>query len=429
MAPLWSPERVAELMADRRLRLQANPAAMRLQQYLLRPTASKSLQRHFDVLVKQAIAEAEQRPDAFREHEPLPGEVEVPKRPVPLLMTPTGTLLQQGVKAFCENTAIVGSTGSGKTSYLRGLAFSLANNGACVLQLCRKGGEFAEGTNSFVFSKAPFFLLRAADVPISFFTAPTGTSAQAWTSEVSGILARAFGLQHSQRLLTHVLDGLAAAHHEQGFTLRDVLVALQKRKPRPMSREAGFIEALLFAIETVVRELGPSSDVTKTDFLERLQETVGCMVVDVSELSAPVTVFVVTLWIQYIWRLRRAGLGASHELIVVLDDAIGLTRSSKFKDADEGSIIADLSLIARSVGIGCIFVSQAYGALSPTIRANTATTVVCSAEGPDAREVAEGLNLTREQAAELPLLRPGTAIVRARSVWPHALRGRFPEVK
>jgi len=66
--------------------------------------------------------------------------------------------------------------------------------------------------------------------------------------------------------------------------------------------------------------------------------------------------------------------------------------------------------------------------LSPSLRNNADTVVCLGSSGEDARAVAEHMNLSAEQAAVLSTLRPGEAVVFARSEWPLAVKGWIPEV-
>jgi hypothetical protein len=71
---------------------------------------------------------------------------------------------------------------------------------------------------------------------------------------------------------------------------------------------------------------------------------------------------------------------------------------------------------------------QNYAYAAPAITSNCMLTVCCGSCGRDAVELARNLHLTPAQAARLPLLQAGEAVLCARGVWPLAVYGRIPEV-
>jgi hypothetical protein len=256
---------------------------------------------------------------------------------------------------------------------------------------------------------------------------PTGTSREAWTSVVARIFARAHDLHASRRLFTRVFTDLyTGCAEDEYFTWDEFCTHLARIKVHPLSRQGGYREALLFAAEEFGREMGDALSFRASNYCERLQEDAACTVFDCSGLSEQSTVFLVSLIAEYIFRLRSVGSGSKRVVTFFLDDALGLTRASKFADAERGLPLADLALLTRSVRAGFAFFAQSYNGVSPTLRMNASTTVVCSATGDDAYEVARAFDLTREQADELRLLEPGQAVVLARSRFPYALRGFFP---
>jgi hypothetical protein len=97
----------------------------------------------------------------------------------------------------------------------------------------------------------------------------------------------------------------------------------------------------------------------------------------------------------------------------------------------EGGInpVANWAFMGRSRRMGMICAAQNYSLISPAFRNNASTVLCFSSWGQDARELALDLHLTKEQAARIPQLKPGEVIGIARSVWPLAVYGKFPEMK
>ena len=102
--------------------------------------------------------------------------------------------------------------------------------------------------------------------------------------------------------------------------------------------------------------------------------------------------------------------------------------SKGYESEGHTSPIADWALLGRALNIGLVIGAQNFSLISPTLRNNCDTVVSMGSYGEDASALAKFMNLNREQASVLPLIRPGEAIAIARSQWPLALRGAVPEV-
>jgi hypothetical protein len=79
--------------------------------------------------------------------------------------------------------------------------------------------------------------------------------------------------------------------------------------------------------------------------------------------------------------------------------------------------------------MGMVVSAQNFSLLHRALQHNTDGLMVFASYGRDAEELSRFMNLTREQAAMLPILRPGQAVALARSVWPLAVHGLVPRVR
>ncbi|OQY98218.1 MAG: hypothetical protein B6D36_17870 [Planctomycetes bacterium UTPLA1] len=91
-------------------------------------------------------------------------------------------------------------------------------------------------------------------------------------------------------------------------------------------------------------------------------------------------------------------------------------------------ILLPLVFLLHSRKMGLCVAAQNFSLISPALRNNTDTVLCFGSYGRDAEEVGRHLSLTKEQAAMLPVIRPGEVIAIARSTWPLAVHGFVPEV-
>ena len=256
-------------------------------------------------------------------------------------------------------------------------------------------------------------------------------SGLAWAIVLSELFAASFSLQASRRLLVDVFEQMYGESRSEGVSpvWSRLVQRLEHLKAMPMTREGQYRAAVLFCAKCVQRELGPALGHVSSDFFAKMQEFDGCLVIRTDQLSAQVATFLVGVFLHWAYEDRARRREEAHRrLVFAVDDALALVKGSTYTDTQELNPLSNLALMARSKNIGFVIGAQDYSLVSPALRGNCDTHIVCGAYGKDAEEVARDMNLTEEQEAELPLLRPGEAVVLARSTWPKAVRGRFPRI-
>lgn len=246
------------------------------------------------------------------------------------------------------------------------------------------------------------------------------------------LLATQFRLYASRRLMLDTLHLLFRRVRQGGTwpTLSEWIDCLEKINVPAMSRYGQYKEALLFSLKGLYYELGDVLDYAASDFLERLFVTPGCFVINTSGISVESASLLASLLINHAYESRAdADISQCQPIFFVLDDALPIVHGGTAAESEGGiNPMSNWSMMGRSRRIGMIVAVQNFSLISPALRNNTDTICCFGSTGRDAEELSRHLNLTREQAAVLPVMRPGEVVVWARSVHPLAVYGRQPEM-
>ncbi len=351
---------------------------------------------------------------------------------VPIAHLATGDVLSIPIDDLTKNALLTGPTGSGKTNSLRALTGSvIESNTGTVVVFDRKGGEVADCAY-LAQPNLPLLLLNFSELMIAGLQPPRGISLSAFASSIVALIASGFNLFASRRLLIDTLDTLYHRPQPQATwpTLSHWMGMIEAIRVNALSRLGQYREACLYTLKQILRELGGAVDFVSSNMLDRLLSHRGCVIIATNGLSAEISSFLASLIINYAYQSRE---GAAHNslepLIFVLDDALPLVRGSTDMEIEGGiNPISSWAFMGRSRKMGLCVAAQNFSLISPALRNNTDTVLCFGSYGRDAEEVGRHLSLTKEQAAMLPVIRPGEVIAIARSTWPLAVHGFVPEV-
>ncbi len=368
----------------------------------------------------------------FFENEPLPGtRLSDEAGLIPLVRLSNGSVFSVPLTALARNALVVGSTGSGKTSFTRLVVLSAVRHGASVCIWDQKHGEFGS-SETFAHDDQPFVVLHAEEVPWALLEPPPGVPFNAWTIIFARVLKKAFSLFASTRFLISVLEKLWQQPRAPGTapSWNELVRTLEGLNARPGSRDWQHRDSVGPVAKGIQRELPAAAKCVRSDFWHHAQRNAQCIVIRTDRLSDEVSQFLVSLSLQWAYEYRsRVDIERSRQLLFVLDDALSHARGSAHTDAQEVNALADLCVRARSKKLGVVVASQSWELLSPALRTNCDLIAICSASGGDVEELRRDLLLTDAQAARLATLTPGEAVVLSRATWKKPVLGRFPEVR
>lgn len=190
-------------------------------------------------------------------------------------------------------------------------------------------------------------------------------------------------------------------------------------------RTAGFASLAYGNYQDVLMGFGNHIDAHCSSFFEKLITQKGAVSLFLDVPDNLVTLFVSILML-YAFHYRKNN---HHEglLLFVIDDSLKISAGSTHMES-QGLFnpITDFITKQRLLNMGTIISTQYPNVLSPVILANTSNIIALRSADPILGKM---MQLTPEQMAVLPSLQEGECVCLARSIWPRAVRGRFPEVK
>jgi hypothetical protein len=257
-----------------------------------------------------------------------------------------------------------------------------------------------------------------------------GMSLDAFINTLVQLLIGHLDLIASRRLMLQSLHLLFQKFRAKqvSLLLKDLIGLVESIRASSLSRQGQYREAVLFALLEMHYTFGRVFNYAESDMLERIVSYPGCVVIQTAGLPPEMASLLASLFIHYAYERRGALEGNHHLLTFVLDDALPLVQA-RGSEVDRINPLARWAFMGRSRRMGIVVSAQNFSLIHDALKNNTETVVCCASYGRDAEELARYMNLTREQAAVLPMLRPGEVVAIARGAWPLAVRGRFPEVR
>ena len=382
-----------------------------------------------EIRVRKLVAQA--IPNPFIENLPPAGSMPQLKRGrIPLAKLPFKTVIsvELGLSGSSRNLLICGPTGVGKSNLLR--IISLAASGLAIQVILDRKGDL-EGLAEME-QDGEVVVLDALDLHLALFQVLPGMSVAEFIALMTEMLARNLHLEASRRLISDLLYVLFTRKNdgEARVALSQLIDLVEKIRADALSRLGQYREAVLYALKDLLRRSGGILDHVSSNLLENVFSRPRTVIIKGGSIPVDHASLIVSLFVMYIFETRRKSRQTEPPVMFVLDDALPLVTGSMQRETEGGmNPIANWSFMGRALNIGLVVAAQNFSLVSPALRNNCDTLVCLGSSGEDAAAVARHMNLNKEQAAILPTLRPGEAIVLARSVWPLAVKGFIPEVR
>ena len=369
--------------------------------------------------------------DAFLENYP-PRKKLPPVQPgrIPLVKLQTGGTmsLEVGLGGTARNILLCGPTGSGKTNALK--VILTAASGKSIIVVFDKKGDLAEVAEFQ--QQGEVVCIDAREIKLAMFQPIPKMRVEDFVAIITEILARGLNLMASRRLISDVLT-MMFTRKNNGSTrvsLSQLIEDIERIRANSLSRLGQYREAVLYALKDLLRRSGGILDYTESNFLQEVFSRCRTFIIDCGNIPVDHLSLIVSLFYMHVYESRRISRTNYPPLLMVVDDALPLVTGSTAGETEGGTNpISTWSFMGRSFNIGLVVSAQNFSLISPALRNNTDTLMCFGGLGEDVQALARHMNLTREQAAVIPQLSPGEAIVFARSEWPLAVKGFVPEVK
>ncbi len=351
---------------------------------------------------------------------------------IPIARLLTDDVLSIPIEHLVRNMLLCGPTGSGKTNYLRILlAAVMKSPSGLVVAFDRKGGELVNCA-TLTTPGIPIWVLLFNELMLAALQKPDQVALDSFVNTFVQLTATQLNLFASRRLLGETLALQYKRERPQGRwpRLSDWIATIDNIHVNALSRLGQYREAALWSLKSIYRELWQVIDYAASNMLDELFKLRGCVVISTSGLSVEAESFLISLIINHAYLSRQNQDPDSIEpLIFVLDDSLPLVRGDTAREVEGGiNPISNWAFMGRSRKISLVCAIQNFALISPALSNNSDTVLCFGSYGQDAHSLARYMNLTPEQAAVLPVIRPGEVIAIARSTWPVAIRGSVPEV-
>ncbi|MCK6464020.1 MAG: ATP-binding protein [Phycisphaerae bacterium] len=413
---------VLDLMQDPQLRLADRPWMLRTASHLLLNPGDPYLQESFRNGVEERLYSAASSSDAFYANYPplgahLSGDLVVVKLP--------SHVLPMRIDALGRNLAVVGPTGSGKTSLVILLLAQLAPRARVIVIDRKRELRKLAGVPQL---GAFWTVLHWLQLSLALLQPPPGIAVDVWVSEVVSLVARSYSLYASQRLL---LETLLRVYRKHGgnATLKHWLAEVNAFEAGRGFREQGYKEAARAVLVDLLHSV-PGLKFAQTNLLEILfSQPNGGVVIECDSLPVQHYSFMVSYFLRWLYTWRLHSRSYEPQIVLVLDDATIALEEARDREAPGGvSPLAESMFMGRGLGLGVLCATHSWSTTSTRIRHNTETMIICGAQGDDLRSLSTAMGLTPEQANSLRVLQRGEAVVYAPSTWPAAVKGSYPLV-
>ena len=402
------------------LRLADRPWLLRTAGQLLKFPEDPYLQEPLRMGVEQQTWKAASSQDAFYANYP-PLQVELPGD-LALAQLPGGRVLGMSVAALLRNAAVVGPTGSGKTSMLLLLLSQSALKARIVVIDRKRELRRLAGVPHF---GERWTVLNWQRLGLALLQPPPGVQVDVWAAELVSLIARSYPLYASQRPMLELLLVTCKARGDNAC-----LEAWEQRvrawNTGKGFREAGYKEAMLWVL-VHLRQGAPVFRFARSNFLGLLFAGSGGVVIEVDALPVEHYAFFVSYLLRwlYLWRLHSRT--SEPRVLFCLDDSTMAVEETRDRESPGNvSPLAESMFMGRGLGMGVLFVTHSWGTTSSKIRHNTESLMVCGAQGEDLRTLSVAMGLSLEQANALRVLQRGETVAYVPSVWPSAVKGVYP---
>jgi hypothetical protein len=342
-----------------------------------------------------------------------------------------------------QHAAVIGRTGCGKTTALRGIIQSAEQRNmqnpadpiSIIAVECRSG-EFADIPKRY--GRRWVHLSTHNNMRIGL-NGPRELPPKTWTKYISACFAARAGLMASEVCLARMIEVLVAAMNPQPTT--DLLwpsFSLIREVARTMP--LSFFPAKPEHKKSLLQKLDAVADEPRYqtfngfDLGRDITERHLSVVIDTCELEEPawMRLFIMDCWIGQLLLGRQFSYRRTDRPnTVAIFDGVDASVSQESEAAFPGGMtpMAHLLATGRESGLMVVFGLDYLGAVSRRITANLSNLFVMrSSDWDSLREAQRTLLLPPGSEAVLPILRMGECMAWTSNGWPNVVLGQFDSV-
>ncbi|MCC6682823.1 MAG: hypothetical protein IT445_18135 [Phycisphaeraceae bacterium] len=292
------------------------------------------------------------------------------------------------------NTLLLGPSGTGKTTLLQVITKGLSRN-CCVIAIDRKRQLRDLLTDADVGNQVNVLDLTDCFTPL--YERLPGVPLEVSLTDNSEIIGRSTGRIYAQRLLPPAVRPLLEqCAVGEGVAIDEVINAVEKMRVRGY-RQIDNKESILTSLHYIKSPLGDQLNCRRSTFRERLFNTHGLTIIEVSTLPEDLYAFSVLRLTRPLYLQRLFNPEARHNLAVVaLDDATAAIDPAVERYSVTGtSPLSEEGFMGRGLNLGHLYVAHMIPA--DKISHNCRNVFVTSGQGDDPRFLRHRLGLNDEQ--------------------------------
>lgn len=332
---------------------------------------------------------------------------------------------------LASHLLLLGSSGSGKTTLFYGIVAQCLTMNIPVIIVDYMKQDYRHLKKQY----PQLAILKAGkDFIFNSLQVPNGVHPQDWRSAWVVVFCKANGLlDGSESLLlkavTQLYEQLGVFDGSKHFpTLIDLHNKIMSYNLRGNYREAGFQQSISNRLYAYISLLGETAEYNSGLPIERIGATP--LVLEFKGLSERIARFMVSilLYALFMHRIATGQRGSILRNLVLIDEAHSFAPAGMSNDKFGDSPMESILKQSREAGIGLALGSQS-AALDRGIMINSATKIAMHlGDGEDMEQVRKSFALTPEQAAYIPKMDVGEAIIRVKKEDPFlisTLRTKF----
>ncbi len=430
--PSVSPvDQINQCLNDPGLRLQDHPDLLAMAQHLIVCNGEDpALLELFSANVQQLAMTAQTSGDPFHANPPARGSL-VPTEPVIIVgKLATEDIMFVPTQRFRYNTALVGRTGSSKTTLAQWMALQLVSQGVCVIVIERKRG-WRKLLRAPVL-KDKMTILNLRDFALSLLQPVPNQSDRDVANQTTRLVGQAYALISAQRLFREVCSQAMAIRKPQDYPrLKEIIERVRLFKAVRGYREIEYNASVFWTLTDLDNHIGEIFDYSYSDFMEKLTAEPRLILVETHGLPGAH----LSLPIGYLqtWCFARNLINfaaRAQPIVFILEDATTLVDAAWDHLLPGGtSLLCEMMALSRELNIGTILICHGLGSISPKALQNVENIFLCSLQNEDPRRIQQLIGSTPEQAAALRLLPAGSAVGLVPSVHPQPVVIKYPKIE
>lgn len=322
---MFQPYEIIQIVNDINLRWRDDVKGLRIANKLLKNPYDKFLQDRFQKRFQKKIRNFMNSQDAFFGNLSYPGTLPAFTRGrIPLCILPTREWLSVEAKSLTRNMLVVGSSGGGKTNFLKGTIRALLEAGATSICFDKKGRCELADCRILLGSNLPIHIWRWEELRLAPLLPVRGISINYWANLIVSLLASQWSLIASTTLLMEIVHEM---YRQNDPWTWDKLIGKAVSFKCESHRSEAYKDVIVRNLKSVFYAFGEVLNAAESNIIETMTQEQGCHIITTDGLLPEHASLLSSLFIIRDYEYRRIHEEAQSKLTCyILDDSMALVR-------------------------------------------------------------------------------------------------------